>query len=100
MLKDANTPCLETRTVIEIMIEDEKVLNAVYCALLPETKKPPTERSKSFVYLNETKKLIIVKIASRDLTSLRASINSYFKWLSAIINSLEVLENGEPRRKG
>jgi len=36
---------------------------------------------------------IKIKISSSDLVGLRASINSYFKWLSTLIGALEVLED-------
>ena len=98
MPKDENTSCMEARAVIEISA-DYHFLKPIFMALKPETKSPPTERSKSIISFNETERLIRIEIITRDLTSLRASLNSYFRWLSAIINSLKVIENVQSRRE-
>ena len=98
MSENESPPRLETRVIIEISTE-KSLLDSIYSALKPETKAPPTERSKSVLYFDPMKRLIRIEIISRDTTSLRAAINSYFRWLSAILNSLKVIRNVKPRRK-
>ena len=71
-------------------IMEEKLAKSVYKALLPETIAPATERSKSKVMI-EGKKLII-EISSKDFTSIRASINSYMRWIKAIIKSIKMVK--------
>ncbi|MHA1616549.1 MAG: KEOPS complex subunit Pcc1 [Candidatus Njordarchaeales archaeon] len=98
MPENENTSRMEARAVIEIST-NYHFLKAIFTALKPETKSLPTERSKSTISFNETERLIRIEIITRDLTSLRASINSYFRWLSAVINSLKVIKDVQPGRK-
>jgi len=58
---------------------------------LPEKLNPPTYRSRIDIELNGSS--LKINISSNDLISLRASINSYLKWIATIIGALEVMEN-------
>lgn len=82
---------MEIQARIKISISDSNLFRALYSALKPESERAPTERSTVKI-IKETN-FIIINISTNDLTSLRASINSYFKWLKAIIECLEVIKN-------
>ena len=82
---------MEIQAEIKIVFNDPNASGAIYHALIPESKKAPTERSISKI--SRKNNTIIIHISTHDLTSLRASINSYFKWLKAIIESLKVISN-------
>jgi len=82
---------MEISVIIKIKIPDKKVLESTLSALLPETIQPPTERSKS--YIERKNQTLIIQIVANDLTSIRASVNSYLKWLVSISKSLEVIQN-------
>ena len=72
---------------MEIQI-NKNVLEPIYNALKPETKAPPTERSRSQIMIKDS--MVIIEIVANDLTSTRAAVNSYLRWLAGILNCLEV----------
>lgn len=86
---------MEIQASIEILIPDKVILKSLFSALKPESEKTPTERSITNISIVED--TIIIKISTNDLTSLRASINSYFKWLKAVIESLKVISDVRPK---
>ena len=63
---------------------DEKLLQAIDVALQPESESPSSERSKTSICI-EDEHLIITTYAS-DTTALRASMNSYLRWVEGIQN--------------
>jgi len=73
---------------IEINLEfnSNSDARAVYLALLPETTKPPTERSKTKITLNDRK--LYIQINAHDLVSIRAAFNSYMRMINAITECL------------
>jgi len=67
----------------EIVIENNaKFLNVIYQSLLPETT---TEIHNTKVSLKLNKKLKFV-IECQELSALRATLNSYLRWLKNIID--------------
>ncbi len=62
---------------IEMAFKTEKESGVVYGALKPEIKSEDrTETS-----LRKDRNKIYLKITARDMTALRASVNSYFRWI-------------------
>lgn len=59
----------------------------VYNSIKPEISYERNERSVSKISLEE--KSIVINIFSRDIISLRASMNSYIRWINL---SLEILK--------
>ena len=84
---------MEVSTEIEIEFSKPEIAEIVYMSIKPETIKPPTERSKPKININ--KNIITIQIYSKDLTSIRASINSYLRWIKTVIESLEVVSGFE-----
>lgn len=70
----------------QIEFEDLRQAEIVMKALEPELDSSPSERAT--VKLNLTDKVLGVNIQASDSTSLRASVNSYLRW---IMLSLDVL---------
>lgn len=75
---------------ISIDFEDPELSKIVYDALLPETVSAPTERSKASLNLDDSKLLII--ITSEDPVSTRAAFNSYLRWITAILDTIDVIK--------
>lgn len=63
----------------QIEFEDQKQAEIVMKALEPELDSSPSERSSVKLFRIENK--MIVKIMAEDVTSLRATINSYLRWI-------------------
>ena len=76
---------IETEFSIDLdNIHDAKI---VYNSIKPEISYERNERSVSKISLEE--KSIVINIFSRDIVSLRASMNSYIRWINL---SLEILK--------
>jgi len=88
---------MEIATEIEISF-DNNISEILLTSLKPETLRSPSERSQSKI-LQKDSDTIIIKIEANDLISLRAAINSYFRWLIGIFNCLEVIDEWRRKKK-
>ena len=66
-----------------------ELLDAVKIALLPEVESPSSERSRTEVSI-QGNELVIETVAS-DTTALRASLNSYLRWVQGIQGIVDIL---------
>jgi len=73
---------------IEIKVEFKNIYIAeiFFKALKPEEKPIPTSRSRALIKFKGRE--IRIQIIAPDLTSARAAINSWLRWINAINNSL------------
>lgn len=62
-------------------------------ALLPETRKPVTSRSK--VLIDGFGKKLVIEVEAKDLAALRATLNSYLRWVALIIDTYKTTEQLE-----
>jgi tRNA threonylcarbamoyladenosine modification (KEOPS) complex Pcc1 subunit len=60
-------------------------------ALLPETEKPVTIRSK--VSLEKDDAVLVLRVEASDTVALRAALNAYLRWINSAVKVLETLEN-------
>ncbi len=74
--------------VIRVCFDSEKVAEAVYKALLPDVGEMPTGRGGASIVLNGRE--VTVNVWARDLTALRALVNSYLRLLYAIHSVINV----------
>lgn len=72
----------------QMEFEDLKQAKIVMKALEPELNSSPSERSS--VELNLTGKVLNVDITASDVTSLRAAVNSYLRWIMLSLNVINV----------
>ena len=84
-----DTPDEAVSAVIKIELND-KLLGVIETALVPEAETPSSDRSKTEIMIEENY-LVIVTRAS-DTTALRASLNSYLRWVEGIRNIVEIIE--------
>jgi tRNA threonylcarbamoyladenosine modification (KEOPS) complex Pcc1 subunit len=67
----------------------ERDLEIVYEALLPETAKPATTRSRANLKIKNN--FLILTVEAKDTVALRAALNAYLRWISAVCSVLPVL---------
>lgn len=84
---------MKRKAVIHIELPSEKMVKTLFKALLPETEKPSTSRSKISIE-GESKKLIL-QIEAKDTSALRAALNSYLRWVSLVRNIYKAVEDLE-----
>ncbi len=81
-MSNPETPVLATIT-IDL---DEKMLKVIETALIPETDTPSSDRSETSVILKDNQ--LVIQTRASDTTALRASLNSYLRWVDGIQNIL------------
>ena len=59
-------------------------------SLKPEISNPASHRSRAKLYTKNG--MVILQIEANDSTALRASLNSYLRWINSILNVLETLK--------
>lgn len=69
---------------------DPSILEPVFKALHPETVRLTSRRVS--VTLEKTEDAIVFKFNAKDPTALRAALNSYLRWFSAVKKSLEYVK--------
>ena len=70
---------MKAQAIIRLNFSSEKQLKVVLEALKPETRTPPTRRSK--VQMKGKGNSLTLNFKARDTSALRAAINSYLRWI-------------------
>lgn len=70
---------MKAQAIIRLNFSSEKQLKVVLEALKPETRTPPTRRSK--VQMKGEGNSLTMDFKARDTSALRAAINSYLRWI-------------------
>jgi len=70
---------VKAQAVIRLDFSSEKQLKVVLEALKPETRTPPTLRSK--VQITSEGNSLTLSFEATDTSALRAAINSYLRWV-------------------
>jgi tRNA threonylcarbamoyladenosine modification (KEOPS) complex Pcc1 subunit len=81
-MSSPDTPVLATVT-IDL---NEKMIKVIETALTPETDTPSSDRSETSVTLRDNQ--LVIQTHASDTTALRASLNSYLRWVDGIQNIL------------
>lgn len=68
---------------------DSSLLEAIFKALYPETTRSISSRIS--VVVEKYENSIVLKFNAKDPTALRAALNSYLRWFSAVKKSLEIV---------
>jgi tRNA threonylcarbamoyladenosine modification (KEOPS) complex Pcc1 subunit len=81
---------MKAKAVVRLKLPSKKVREIVYRALMPEAAKPATTRSKADLKIENT--FLVLAVEARDTVALRAALNAYLRWISAVCNVLSVLD--------
>ena len=84
-----DTPDDAVLAVIKIELNN-KLLGVIETALVPEAETPSSDRSKTNVMIENN--YLVIQTQASDTTALRASINSYLRWVDGIQNIVESIE--------
>ncbi len=81
-------------TTIELDLGSEDIVRIVYAALEPESHTAPSERAvTSFSQRGST---LVITIEAGDLTAMRAATNSFLSWISACVNTINMILGQNP----
>jgi len=76
--------------VAEVRVDvPEGVSGLIGESLAPEVEHPTSERSKVMVSAVEGQ--VVISIEASDVVALRAAINSYLRWVGAILDVVEAV---------
>ncbi len=78
------------KATVKIKLPSERQLFSLLNALTPEAEKPPTKRA--IVKLEKSGLFLALFIEADDTVALRATLNSYLRWINSLVNVLEVLQ--------
>jgi KEOPS complex subunit Pcc1 len=84
---------MKRSAVIRLTFPTEKLAETLLKAILPETKKPTTSRSR--VTIECEGKKITIRIEAEDTSALRSTINSYLRWVTLAKDTYEAAANLE-----
>jgi tRNA threonylcarbamoyladenosine modification (KEOPS) complex Pcc1 subunit len=70
--------------------KDDRYADVVVKSLHPETKR---DIPRSHVKIREDKDLIYIEIQAEDTSSLRASLNSYLRWMKVTVDTYFKTQN-------
>ena len=76
--------------VAEVRVDvPEGVSGLIGESLAPEVERPTSERSKVMVSAVEGQ--VVISIEASDVVALRAAINSYLRWVGAILDVVDAV---------
>ncbi len=74
------------KIILTITSRDEKTLDSIYKALLPDARIPPPDCN---VGLHLSEQGLVVELTCKRISLLRALVNSYFSIISMILHLRE-----------
>ncbi len=77
----------ELKAYLKLELPSEKLAKTLYHSLLPEVLHPPSE-SRSRTVIEQHNSIIKITIIAKDLSALRASLNTYLYWITGILKSI------------
>lgn len=80
---------MKARASVRVNVGSQDYLPPLFRALIPELKKV-SNRAKVKIDIDQT--MIILNVEAKDTAALRASLNTYLRWISSSIEALEVIK--------
>lgn len=80
---------MKAHAIVRLSFPSEKRSKTVIQALKPETKTTPTQRSR--VRIEGKGRSLTLKFEAENTTALRASVNSYLRWIALVNEACSVL---------
>ncbi len=82
---------MKSHVIIRLNFPSERRLEIVLSALQPETRTPPSFRSR--VKVEGVGTTLTLSFEASDTSALRAAVNSYLRWINLINDSCLVLDS-------
>ena len=83
----------KTNATVRLKLSSKQQGQIIIDSLKPETSHPASRRSKATIRLED--RVLILEIEAYDTTALRASLNSYLRWINSILDVLNNLKTHE-----
>jgi len=82
---------MKSRIVVHLNFPAEERLKSVLGALEPETKTPPSPRSR--VKVEGRGSSLILSFEATDTSALRAAVNSYLRWIGLVNDMCSAIDS-------
>jgi len=82
---------IRAKANIRLKFASEKQLEALFCALKPETNTIETRRA--IVHLRKEACFLTLAVEAGDTVALRATLNAYLHWIQSTLSVIDVLEH-------
>ena len=82
---------IRAKATIRLKFASEKQLEALFCALKPETNTIETRRAN--VNLRKETCFLTLTVEAGDTVALRATLNAYLHWIQSTLSVIDVLEH-------
>ena len=82
---------IRAKATIRLKFASEKQLEALFCALKPETDNIETRRAN--VHLRKEACFLTLTVEAGDTVALRATLNAYLHWIQSTLSVIDVLEH-------
>jgi tRNA threonylcarbamoyladenosine modification (KEOPS) complex Pcc1 subunit len=82
---------MRAKAAVRLRFSSEKQLTTLLDALAPEAKKPATARARATLERDDI--FLVLKVEAKDTVALRVALNTYLRWVSAMMNVLEVVQH-------
>ena len=79
------------KATIQLKIATQKQLSTILNALTPEANAPLTRRAK--IKLEKKDSFLLLKVEAEDTVALRATLNTYLRWINSTVNVMNAVEN-------
>jgi len=78
------------RANVRLKFASEKQLASLLCALTPEAEAPSTRRAN--IRIEKNGEFLTIEVEAKDTVALRATINTYLRWINSTMNVIEVVK--------
>ncbi len=82
---------MKSYLVVRLNFPSEERLKIVLGALEPETRTPPSSRSR--VKVEGRRSSLTLSFEATDMSALRAAVNSYLRWVSLVNDMCSALDS-------
>jgi len=82
---------MKAQAIVRLSFPSEKHSKIVLQALKPEIKTIPARRSS--VRIEGEGRILTLNFEAKDTTALRASVNSYLRWIALVNDACSALES-------
>jgi KEOPS complex subunit Pcc1 len=81
---------MKAKATVRLGFASKEQLEMVLSAIKPEAENQASPRARTI--LKKDGNSLLLKVEADDTTALRASLNAYLRWASAVLEVLEVLK--------
>jgi tRNA threonylcarbamoyladenosine modification (KEOPS) complex Pcc1 subunit len=88
---------MKAKAAVSLRFATKEQLKTVLNAIKPEAENQASRRARTI--LEKEGNSLVLNVEAEDTVALRASLNAYLRWTSAILDVLEVLKTQDQEKQ-